>query len=71
MIKFKNVIQEVKEVKSYEEAFQHFKNVHTLLKLAIKDKRDIIDIKDELVEYRGKKIIKTTIILGERTILFT
>lgn len=70
MIKFKNVIQEVKEVKSYEHAFQHFKNVHILLKLAIKDNRDLVDIKDELIEFRHKKIIKTTIILSEKIILF-
>lgn len=70
MIELKDIIHEVKEVKLHDDMFEHYKKVHILLKMAIKNKRDILDIKDEMIEHKGKKFIKTTIWLDKKVIIF-
>lgn len=70
MIELKDIIHEVKEVKLHDDMFKHYKKVHILLKMAIKNKRDILDIKDEMIEHKGKKFIKTTIWLDKKVIIF-
>ena len=70
MIELKDVIHEVKEIKKHDDIFEHYKKVHMILKIAIKNKRDILDIKDEMIEHKGKKIIKTVIWLDKKVIHF-
>ena len=71
MIKLKNIIQATMEMKCPNDVYKHYKNTHSILMLAIKDGREILDIKDELIEYKGKQIIKTTIKLTNKTVSFT
>ena len=71
MIKLRNIIQATMEMKCPNDVYKHYKNTHCILMLAIKEGRDILDIKDEIIEYNGKQIIKTTIKLTSKTVLFT
>lgn len=71
MIRLKNIFQTTMEMKCPRDVYEHYKNTHSILMLAIKEGRDVLDIKDELIEYNGKQIIKTTIKLTSKTVLFT